>query len=207
MSTATAATYLVSIGGSAGAFESLATLLGILPREFPAAIAVAIHVGPGSAFVSALRRFSTLHVDWARPGELLQPGRVHVAPPNSHLIINPDARTTISDAPRVRHFRPSADWLFESASASFGERHTAIVLSGMMSDGAMRLHAVKGHGGRIVVQDPLSCRYGDMPRAAIATGHVDRVLTLLEMRDDLVDLMHARDTQLDAARWENPFAA
>ena len=207
MSTAAVATYLVSIAGSAGAFESLATLLAILPRDFPAAIAVALHISSGSDLVSALRRFSALPVDWAQPGELLRPGLVYAARPNSHLVINPDARMTLSDAPRVRHFRPSADWLFESASASFGERHTAIVLSGMLSDGAMRLQAVKGHGGRIVVQDPLACRFGDMPQAAIATGQVDRVLTLLELRDDLVDVLKARDPRIDAARWENPFAA
>ena len=77
---------------------------------------------------------------------------------------------------RVRFFRPSGDWLFESASASFGARTVAIVLSGAQDDGARGAVAVRNAGGIVIVQDPATCDYPEMPSAAITTGAVRHVL-------------------------------
>jgi chemotaxis response regulator CheB len=197
------ATWLVSIAGSAGALASLNGLLDEFPGECPAAIVVAMHSAPGSVLVDVLRVRSKLPVEWAITGTLLRPGRIYVASPAAHLIVNPDARLTVS---RARHgrFRPSADWLFESAAASFERRHIAIVLSGLLSDGASKLRRVRAMGGRVLVEDPETCRFASMPRAAIATGHVDAVLPVAAMRGALQEFL--QQPYADAlAAWEEPF--
>jgi chemotaxis response regulator CheB len=201
-----AATYLVTVAGSAGGFEPLRELLSELPRGFGAAVVAMLHTGPGSLLADALRHRSQLPVWVCESGELLRAGNVYVAPPDTHVVINPDARLTISAAPPVRRFRPSADWLFESAAASFGDRHTAIVLSGMLWDGAAQLQAVKRLGGATFAQSPEEAIRPEMPSAAIATGFVDLVAPMSSMARAVCDLLSKRSAARDAAMWEAPFA-
>jgi len=199
--------YLVSIAGSAGAFEALGRLLQAVPSDWPAAVAVAFHTGPVSLLVEALAPRSRLPIEWATAGAVLETGRVYVAPASTHLIINPDGRLALSGAPRIRLFRPSADWLFDSAAASFADRHVAIVLSGMLSDGALTLRQVKRRGGSVLVQDPLTCRYREMPQAAVATGHADAVLPIDELLPTVSQIFARRERQHDVATWHDPFGA
>jgi len=197
--------YLVSIAGSAGAFEVLNQLLQTLPPDWPAAVAVAFHTGPGSMLVEVLAPRSRLPVEWATAGAILETRRVYIAPASTHLIINPDGCLALSSAPPIRLFRPSADWLFDSAAASFADRHVAIVLSGMLSDGAFTLRDVKRRGGSVLVQDPSTCRYPDMPRAAVATGHADAVLPVDELMPAVSQIFARRERQHDLATWHDPF--
>ena len=97
-------------------------------------------------------------------------------PAANHLTVNSNATLTVSSGPRIRFFRPSGDWLFESASASFGARTVAIVLSGGQDDGARGAVAVRKAGGTVIAQDPATCAYPDMPAAAIRAGAVSHVL-------------------------------
>jgi two-component system, chemotaxis family, protein-glutamate methylesterase/glutaminase len=175
------ATTLITIVGSAGAFQTLWQLFATLPRELKGAIAVTLHTGPGSTLADTLALRSHIPVQFARTDDVLCEGHAYVASPATHLVVNPDGRLTVSTADPVRRFRPSADWLFESAASSFGTRHLAIVLSGALSDGAHRLRAVKRTGGTVWAQLPGDAAFADMPRAAIATGCVDRVIATKAM--------------------------
>ena len=76
---------------------------------------------------------------------------------------------------RLGMFRPSIDWLFRSAAAAFNERHISVVLSGRLNDGAAGSCTVARCGGGAYAQETDSCSFGDMPRAAIATGCISRV--------------------------------
>jgi two-component system, chemotaxis family, protein-glutamate methylesterase/glutaminase len=197
--------FLVSIAGSAGAFDGLNQLLQTIPSDWPTAVIVAFHTGPGSMLVEALVPRSRLPVAWATSGAVLETGRVYIAPASTHLIVNPDGRLALSSAPPIRLFRPSADWLFDSAAASFTDRHVAIVLSGMLSDGALTLREVKRHGGSVLVQDPTTCRYPDMPLAAVATGHADAVLPIDGLLPAVSHIFARRQRQYDFATWQDPF--
>jgi two-component system chemotaxis response regulator CheB len=195
----------VTIAGSAGGLEPLSHLLAELPFGFNAAVVAMLHTGPGSVLAEMLRDRSKLPLSSGKSGQLLKAGHVYVAPQGTHVIVNPDARLTISAAPRLRHFRPSADWLFESAAASFGDRHMAIVLSGRLSDGATKLRTVKRLGGTVFVQSPGDAIHPEMPTAAIATGLVDFVVPVSDMARAVCDLLSRRDAERDAAMWESPF--
>ena len=200
-----AASALVTIAGSAGAFPGLCRVLAELPLELNAAVVAILHTGAGSALASALAMRSRLVISEATSGGLLRDGRVYVAPPLTHLLVNLDGRLTVVDAPRAGVYRPSADWLFESAASSFTSRHVAVVLSGLLSDGARQLSLVKRLGGTVLAEDPSQAAYSPMPAAAIATGHVDVVVAIEQMA--LAICAAVRQHAASARVWESPFEA
>jgi two-component system chemotaxis response regulator CheB len=146
----TAAFDVVALAASAGGLRAIEQVLAALPADFPAAIVVVQHLDPRhrSLMASILSRHTALTVQEAREGDRLRPGMVFIAPPNRHLLVNPDGSLSLSQSELVHFVRPSADLLFESVAASFKERAIAVVLTGTGSDGAMGVQAIKKMGGR-----------------------------------------------------------
>ena len=141
-----------------------------------------------------LERRTALLVKQAEEGDRLQSGTTYIAPPNRHLLVNPDGTLSLSQSKMVHFVRPSADLLFESAAASFRERAVAVVLSGTGKDGSMGVKAIKAMGGMVIAQNEQSAEFFGMPGAAIATGSVDLVLQLEEIPATLVGLLIKGDT-------------
>src|SRR5262249_37544972 len=150
-------------------------VLSPLPPGLHAAIVVVQHLDPNhrSLMSSILARRAALPVSEARQGGRLLPGEVLIAPPNKHLLVEPDGTVTLSNAALVHFVRPSADLLFESVAASYRDRVIAVVLSGTGTDGASGLSAVKEMGGVVIAQDEESSEFYGMPAAAASSGHVD----------------------------------
>jgi two-component system, chemotaxis family, protein-glutamate methylesterase/glutaminase len=164
---------LVCIGGSSGALDPLRTILSGLSDNFPAAIVIVLHVAAGSTGVfSAVASASRMPVHRAEGGMLLRPGNVYIAPPDRHLLAL-DGRLRLGDGPRENCSRPAIDPLFRSAAVSLGPRVIAVLLSGMLSDGAAGLAAVKRCGGIALVQAPRDAVAPDMPLAALEATPVD----------------------------------
>jgi len=170
------ASRVLGIAVSAGGLDPLIDVLSELPAAFLAAIVIVQHVGPVSRLPNLLRSRVALRVKFAEPDEPLCRGVIYVTPPNRHVIVNPHRTFSLSDAPRLRFQRPSADWLFRSAAASYGRRSIAVVLSGRLDDGARGLRCVHRAGGYCIAQAPESCVHPAMPTAAIQTGCVHTVL-------------------------------
>lgn len=183
------ASQLVALGASAGGLAVLTKVIKSLPADFPAAIAVVQHLDRKhpSLLATILGRRCALRVLEARNGELLQPGSAYIAPPDHHLLIGPGGIISLTHSELVHFVRPSADLLFESAAASYRDKLIAVVLSGMGSDGAMGLRAVKQMGGTVIVQD--HPEFSGMPDAAIQTGHVDYVLAMDAIAPTLLTLV------------------
>ena len=167
----------------------------MLPRGFPATLVVVQHLDPRhrSMMADILGRRTGLRVKQAEEGDRLQPGTTYIAPPNRHLLVNPDGTLSLSQSELVHFVRPSADLLFESVAASFRERAIAVVLSGSGSDGSMGVKAIKKMGGIVIAQSEQSAEFFGMPGAAIATGDVDFVLPLEKIPSTLVSLV--KETQ------------
>jgi two-component system chemotaxis response regulator CheB len=199
------ATQLLTIGGSAGALDDAITIIGALPALCGAAVAIAFHAS-AATLVQVLRHRSRLPVKWAESSDVLRAGCIYVVPANHHLIVNADMRLTVSSAPRLGLFRPSIDWLFHSAAVAFNERHMAVILSGRLNDGAAGACSVARCGGTVYAQDPESCAFPDMPRAAIKTGCISRVLPIRELAEAVVESIAANAAQ-DAGLWAEPFAS
>jgi two-component system chemotaxis response regulator CheB len=100
-----------------------------LPRDFPAAVVVVQHLDPRhrSLMADILSRSTPLTVKQAEEGDRVLPGITYIAPPNRHLLVNPDGTLSLSQSELVHFVRPSADLLFESVAASFKDRAVAVV--------------------------------------------------------------------------------
>lgn len=185
---------VVALVASAGGMTALSTVLKALPDDFPVAIVIVQHLDPRhrSLMSDILGRRTKLPVREASEGEKLEPGQVRIAAPNRHLLVNSDGTLSLTETELVHFVRPSADLLFESLAASYGERAIAVVLSGSGSDGSMGVRAIKSRGGTVVAQDETTAEFPGMPAAAAASGQVDFVLQLDEIAPALISLVGAR---------------
>ena len=186
---------IIALAASAGGLKALSHVLAMLPADFPASIVVVQHLDPRhrSLMADILSRRTALQVKQAEEGGRLTPGMAYIAPPNRHLLVNPDGTLSLSQSELVHFVRPSADLLFESVAASFKDRVIAVVLSGTGSDGSMGVRAIKKMGGTVIVQDEKSSEFFGMPGAAVQTGCVDFVLPLDEIAPALVTLVATGD--------------
>lgn len=187
---------LVVIAASAGGMEALHAILGALPADFPAAIAVVLHRMTSHAELlgELLRIWSPLSVRDALDGDLLVAGTIFIAPPDRHMTITAARTVALVHGKPIRHVPSSADPLFESAAVVFRDRLTAVILSGGDGDGADGVVAIKRTGGMTIAQDPDTAFCGDMPRSAIATGAIDEVLALESIATALVARVCDPDT-------------
>jgi two-component system, chemotaxis family, protein-glutamate methylesterase/glutaminase len=174
---------VVAVAASAGGLNALSQLLAGLPGDFPAAVVVVQHLDPRhrSLMADILSRRTALQVKQAEEDDELSPGTVHIAPPNKHLLVNPEGTLSLAQSELVHFVRPSADLLFESVAGSFKHRAIAVVLSGSGSDGSMGVQAIKKMGGTVIAQDEATSEFFGMPNAAIQTGSVDFILPLKEI--------------------------
>lgn len=183
---------IVALAASAGGLSALTRVLSALPGDFPAALLIVQHVDPRhrSLMAEILARRTRLEVTEAQDGERLQPGHAYVAPPDYHLLVDPDGTLALTQTKLVHFVRPSADLLFESVAATYGERSIAVVLSGSGEDGALGVAAVKKMGGTVIVQAPASAEFRGMPDAA--AKNADFLLPLDEIAPALQKLCPPR---------------
>jgi two-component system chemotaxis response regulator CheB len=187
----------VVVGVSSGGLEALKILVPGLRANFPLPVLVVQHLAPHSdTYLSAcLDELSVLTVKEAEDKEFLAPGTVYVAPPNYHLLVEPDGALSLSVDPKVNFSRPSVDVLFETASDAFGPALIGIVLTGANHDGAKGLARIKNRGGLTIVQDPKTAQAQAMPLAALEATKVDHVLALHDIAPFLNHLTRPRHDQ------------
>ena len=160
---------IIAIGASAGALEAVRQITEVLPRNCQAAIAVVFHVGPyPSQLPEILSWHGKLPAVFGEDGTVVEPGRIYVAPPDRHMVLESPGRIRVVSGSPVHNTRPAIDPLFASAAATFGSRVVGVVLSGRGKDGASGLQVIKNHGGLALVQDPVEAPVPQMPAAAFA---------------------------------------
>jgi two-component system, chemotaxis family, protein-glutamate methylesterase/glutaminase len=170
---------VVVIAASAGGIQALQRLVACLPPDVPAALLVVLHVPAtgGRVLPKILTRAGSLAAAAAVDGEELRPGRVYVAPPDTHLLVVDDV-VRLSRGPQQNGHRPAADPLFRSAALTVGPRAIAVVLSGTLDDGALGSASIERQGGLVAIQDPSESVYDGMPRAAIAATMRPAILSV-----------------------------
>jgi two-component system chemotaxis response regulator CheB len=181
---------IIVIGGSAGATAPLKQILGRLPADLPAAVFVVLHIpahgiGILSTVASAAGR---LPVRQAESGMVIENGHVYLAAPDHHLLLF-ESHMMLGRGPRENMARPAIDPLFRSAALQYGPRVVGIVLSGLLSDGASGLNAVKRCGGFALVQDPADAIADEMPLRALEGTTVDLCVPGARIGDALADLV------------------
>jgi two-component system chemotaxis response regulator CheB len=166
------------MGASTGGVEALSRVCAALPADLPAAALVVLHVDAHPSLLpEVMSRHSALPVAHAAHGEPVLPGRVYVAPPDCHMLV--DAGAIVLDrGPKEHHSRPAIDPLFRTAAANAGGQVAAVVLTGDLNDGTNGLASVKRAGGVAVVQDPEEAVAPGMPLSALANNEIDLRATL-----------------------------
>ena len=101
---------MITIGGSAGAVDVLLRLVGNLPADLPAALLVVIHrspEGPG-LLAEILEASGPLPAVLAEEGQRLEQGRIYVAPPDRHLLVNPGGSISLRKPAYISSSRRAA---------------------------------------------------------------------------------------------------
>jgi len=191
---------IVVIGTSLGGLRALVELLGGLPADFALPLAVVQHRSPDTGGLAALlQSYTCLEVLEAEDKQTIERGRVYLAPPDYHMLVEQTRIALSTDVPVV-YARPSIDVLFESAAIAYGAATIGVILTGASEDGAAGLAYIRRHGGLALVQDPADAACAVMPRAALEAAGADLLLPLAQIAPALLSLVSA-----DPAR--NPIGA
>jgi len=173
---------IIVVGASAGGVEALVEVVRRLPPGLPAAVFVVLHIPAQSPSLlpDILSRSGPLITSHPDDGEKIEHGRIYVAPPNHHLLVE-RGHVRVVLGPKENRHRPAVDPLFRSAALAYGPRVVGVVLTGALDDGTAGLLAVKRRGGIAVVQDPKDALYAGMPRSALENIVVDYTLPLSDI--------------------------
>ena len=173
---------VIGVGASAGGLEAFQNFLMAAPADAGLAYVLVQHLDPNheSMLAELLSRRTTMLVRQVTDGMAVEPNNVYLIPPNASLVIE-SGRLRLSDFAEPRGFRRPIDVFFRSLAADQGSNAACVVLSGTGADGSEGLRAIKEAGGLTLVQDPDTAKYDGMPKSAVATGLVDKVLNAREM--------------------------
>jgi two-component system chemotaxis response regulator CheB len=143
---------------------------------------VVLHMSPHgpSQLPRVLRRAGVVEVAETIDGAAIELGKIYVAPPDSHLLVD-GRRLRLSRGPKENRTRPAIDPLFRTAAMAYGARVVGVILTGMLDDGTAGLFAVKERGGISVVQDPKDALYPSMPESALQYVEADYTVPVAEI--------------------------
>lgn len=197
---------IIVIGASSGGFDALKKLVADLPKDLSASIFIVWHMSPDVRGVlpQVLNRYGTVLAAHAYDGELIEPNRIYVAPPDRHLLVE-KGNVRVTRGPKENRFRPAVDPLFRSAAYAYGARVIGVVLSGALDDGTAGLWTIKQRGGLAIVQHPLDAEVPSMPENALRQVAVDYSVPISQMAALLVRLSReevAENSEVDVK--ENP---
>ncbi|HEY5589573.1 MAG TPA: chemotaxis protein CheB [Paludibacter sp.] len=183
----------IVIGVSSGGMNALKVLFSLLPKEFKTPIIIVQHIGSQSEnlWIRLLNDKSNLPIKEADEKESIEHGKVYIAPPNYHLLIERNKTFSLTIDERVNYARPSIDVLFESAAEAYKNKLIGVILTGSNNDGTNGLKRIKECGGLTIVQDPTTAESNYMPASAIAAMQVDFILSL----EDIIKLLIKTDKQ------------
>ena len=180
---------IVVVGTSWGGLAALRTLVAGVPDTFTMAITLVQHRHKDSDHLlrSLLQEHTRLEVREVEDKMPLEHGRIYVAPPDYHTLVEPGHFSLSTEAP-VRYSRPSIDVTFSSAADSYGHRTVGIVLTGANADGSEGLRQISDRGGMAIIQDPATAESPTMPAAAVKAVPRARVMSLSAISAFLIAL-------------------
>jgi two-component system chemotaxis response regulator CheB len=192
---------IVAIGTSWGGLMAMSKLLSELPAEFPIPIVIVQHRSKDSdRLLSQLLQDATpLTVCEVEDKDLLEPGKVHVAPADYHVMVERGYLSLTVEEP-VRYSRPSIDVMFTSAGDTYGKEAIGIVLTGANEDGSRGLAHIVRRGGKALIQSPKTAEIPIMPEAALRAVPTAEVMPIPQIGKRLLELSQETAARLTARR-------
>lgn len=173
----------IVIGVSSGGMNVMKIMFSLLPKDFNTPIIIVQHVSPHSdnQWIKLLNEKSNLQIKETDEKEKIENGKVYIAPPNYHLLIEKDKTFSLTIDERVNFARPSIDVLFESAADAYKNKLIGIILTGSNNDGTKGIKRIQECGGLTIIQNPETAESDYMPRSALAAIQPDYILSLEEI--------------------------
>jgi two-component system chemotaxis response regulator CheB len=173
---------LIAIGASTGGTQALEFVISALKTHTPGVVIVQ-HMPKAftAAFSKRLNSVSEVYVKEAENGDMIETGKVLIAPGDKHMIVENRAGklyVSIKNGPLVSRHRPSVDVLFRSVAQSAAKQTLGIIMTGMGDDGANGMKEMFDFGAFTVAQDEASCVVFGMPAVAIERGGVKKISSL-----------------------------
>lgn len=184
---------ILAIGASTGGTTALETVLRGLPADIPGTVIVQ-HMPEvfTKTFSDRLNNVCSMRVQEAKDGDPVSPGLALVAPGGKHMVLQQSGALNIvrlKDGPMVHYQRPAVDVLFQSVARHVGRNAVGVILTGMGADGAKGLLDMKENGAFTLAQDEKSCVVFGMPKEAIKMGAVDKIASLTDMADAILEAL------------------
>lgn len=184
---------LIAIGASTGGTEALYSILKVLPKTVPG-IVVVQHIPPvfSRMFAERLNMQTSFDVKEAQTGDVIEPGRVLIAPGDKHMKvkrIGDKYIVELSQGSKVSGHCPSVDVLFESVAKMAGKNAVGVILTGMGQDGATGLMSMRRFGARTIGQDKESSVVYGMPKVAFDIGAVEKQVSLSNIPHVLFEMI------------------
>ena len=191
-----AASRIVIIGSSTGGPKAIEEVFAHIPENLPAGIVV-VHHKPKEFTRSFAERLNSLFpfpVKEAQTGDVVENGKVLIAPGDYHLIISAERRVQLNQEDRVMFLRPAIDVTMERLPEVYGKNIIGVILTGMGRDGAKGMAGIKRAGGITIAQDRATSTIYSMPKAVADEGNADYVLPLDKIGGVITDLVSALDS-------------
>jgi len=183
----------VAIGVSTGGPKTLLEIIPHLPADFPANIFITQHMPAGftKSLAERLDSLSNIRVREARHGELAEEATAYLAPGDFHMTVSPavlakGVMVRVDEKPLHTLHRPSVDVMMSSVAATYGAKAVGVILTGMGQDGTKGMLLIKRQGGKTIAEDESSCVVFGMPKMAIESGCVDKVVASRRMAATIV---------------------
>lgn len=175
------------LGGSAGSFKLLFRTVKNLAPDLNKTVIIIIHRKKN--FFSEIEKLfgqnSRMYLREICDKDLIKKNTIYIAPANYHTLIENEKQFSLDVSESVWYSKPSIDVTFDTAAEAFGNRCTAILLSGANQDGAEGLLKLRNCGSLTIAQDPDDAEMADMPSAAIHINAADYILKA----DDIFKLL------------------
>ncbi len=188
---------VVVIGSSTGGPRALQQVIPLLSPTLDAAVLVVQHMPPGftKSLAERLNAQSRVEVREAVDGDIIEPGKVFIAPGDFHMIVkqqkkNGEVREVIAltKGERVQGVRPSVDVLLNSVVPIYGQKAVGVILTGMGSDGSDGIRCLKSAGGRVIAEDESTCVVYGMPKSVIERKLADFILPINKIAESIMQI-------------------
>ncbi len=184
---------IITIGISTGGPNALSRMMPMLPADIGVPIVLVQHMPPvfTKSLAGSLNAKCAITVKEAEDGEAIQPNVAYIAPGGKQmkLVASTDGQNRlvkITNDPPENSCKPSVDYLFRSVADYYVGRTTAVIMTGMGSDGTKGLEILKKKGTLIIGQDQASCVVYGMPKAPAEKGLIDVVAPLDRIAAEIV---------------------
>ncbi len=184
---------IVAIGISTGGPNALARMMPMLPADLGVPVVIVQHMPPvfTRSLSKSLNAKCALTVKEAEDREPLKPNVVYIAPGGKQMKLAASADGVhrlikITNDPPENSCKPAVDYLFRSIADYYVERSTAVIMTGMGSDGTKGLQILKQKNAYIIGQNEATCVVYGMPKAPADQGLTDCVLPLDKIAGEIL---------------------